>query len=284
MKLKMLSGLIGSGKTTLARQRVRENGNHARVNRDDLRAMLFNSEWTGKREAAVIDCEKAIAGVLLKHGLVPVIDDTNISKSHRDLWAGFAKEQGAAFEVQKLDTPIEECVWRDSLREKPIGKAIIHHMALRAGLIPWGERKICIVDIDGTLSDGKHREHFVEGEGKKDWKTYYSLLHLDTPIDLVVRWVRELKEEYTICIVSGRPDTYQFETLRWLDQHQIPYDYIFMRPGNQKNPDTEVKQAILDLMPKEKIHQVIDDRPSVVRMWKANNLRVIPVRGQCEEF
>ena len=59
----MLKGFPGSGKSTLARQLVKESGNSGRINRDDLRAMLFNSEWTGKREQVTIDCEKAIADV-----------------------------------------------------------------------------------------------------------------------------------------------------------------------------------------------------------------------------
>ena len=46
----------------------------------------------------------------------------------------------------------------------------------------------------------------------------------------------------------------------------------------------EQKADILKYLPKEKIAFVIDDRPSVIRMWRENGLSVIPVRGACEEF
>lgn len=59
MKLTMLRGLPASGKTTAARDLVRTSGNFGRINRDDLRAMLFESVWSGKREDIVVDAEKA---------------------------------------------------------------------------------------------------------------------------------------------------------------------------------------------------------------------------------
>ena len=55
-KLKMYRGLPGSGKTTQARAEVVTSGNAGHVNRDDLRAMLFDSVWTGRREGVVVDC------------------------------------------------------------------------------------------------------------------------------------------------------------------------------------------------------------------------------------
>lgn len=282
-KLTMMSGLPGSGKSTLARKQVVVSGNQARINRDDLRAMLYDSVWTGRRESIVVDCEKAIAEVLLKHEVSPIIDDTNLSPKHRDIWSGFSKKHDIAFEAQKLDVPLEECHKRDASRPKPVGEVIINRLALQAGMIQWPDRKIVIVDVDGTVACGMHREDHLRGE-RKDWKTYYSKLQYDSPIDIVVRWVRELAKEYTIVIVSGRPDTYQFGTVEWLRKYDIPFDYIFMRPGNLKSPDTEIKKNFLDLMPKDRIFMVLDDRPSVVQMWKSQGLFTIPVRGDIEPF
>ena len=85
MKLTMLKGLPASGKSTLARQMKKESGNSGRINRDDIRSMLFESVWTGKREQVTIDCEKAIADVLFKHGMNPIIDDTNLGERHRQM-------------------------------------------------------------------------------------------------------------------------------------------------------------------------------------------------------
>lgn len=263
---------------------VKENGNEGRINRDDLRAMLFESVWSGKREQVVIDCEKAISEVLFKHELNPIIDDTNLSKKHHDMWRGFAREHGHRFEVGGMVTSIEECRKRDKDRNASVGRAVIDRMALFNDLVEWGDRKIILCDVDGTLANGEHREHFVKQE-KKDWDSYYALLGNDKPIDLVVRWIQELKKEFTICLLSGRPDIYQIETMSWMRKHGVEYDWLFMRSGGDKRPDVMVKSDFLKHLPKEKIEFAIDDRPCVIReVWRANGVRVIPVRGECEDF
>lgn len=282
--LKILRGLPASGKSTEARRIVTESGNFGRINRDDLRKMIFNGNWSQKRESAIVDIEKAIAKVLFDYGWSALIDDTNLTDKHLRLWQGFAQGYAVEFQVQNLDTPIEECIERDARRtgSERIGKAIILRMAAKAGLIDWGSKDIAIVDVDGTIASGTHREHHLVG--KKNWDAYFSEMDKDEPIDFVINWVKELAKDYTICIVSGRPDTYQFETMHWLWHHNVPYDYIFMRPGNSKEDDTVVKKNILDMLPKDKIKIVLDDRPKVVRMWKEQGLFCIPVRGAIEEF
>ena len=285
-KIRMFRGLPGSGKTTEAREVVRKDGNAGRINRDDLRAMLFNGVWSGKREGIVVEAEKAIAAVLVKNNYTALIDDTNLSEKHWRLWGGVSEELKTTITQTTLTTPLEECVQRDAARETPVGEAIINRMALQAGWIKFGDKPIIICDIDGTLAEGKYRNFLVEGVEKKDWKGYYSLLDTDVPIEHIIRWVNALAEDHTIVIVSGRPDTYQHETLKWLREiAKIKFDYIFMRPGNEKKPDFEVKSDILSRLPKEQIDFVLDDRPQVIeKCWRANRVRVIPVKGACEDF
>lgn len=132
--LLMLSGLPGSGKTTVARRLVDEKG-YARINRDDLRAMLFNSEWTGRREKHVVEIEKSLAAYFLAAGQNVVVDDTNVTQSHLDMWRDHARRCGAEFSVQKMDTPMSECIERDSKRlVGHVGRRVIEDMALRAGI------------------------------------------------------------------------------------------------------------------------------------------------------
>jgi len=89
-----------------------------------------------------------------------------------------------------------------------------------------------------------------------------------------MRWVRKLAEDHTICLVSGRPDTYQRETMNWLIKWAVPYDYLFMRSGGDHRPDTEVKAKILKHIPRDLLQFVIDDRPQVIRMWRENGVKV----------
>jgi len=52
-------------------------------------------------------------------------------------------------------------------------------------------RKAIIVDLDGTLSDSSHRQHFMTGK-KKDWKGFYSALEQDPPN----KWCVELCDNF----------------------------------------------------------------------------------------
>lgn len=281
MKVRMLSGLPGSGKSTYAREQVKQNGSQARVNRDDLRAMMFDSVWTGPREGVIVEVEKAIARVLLNHNMVPLIDDCNLTPKHAFLWNDFCKTWGADLEMKKLPTDLKECIRRDSQREKPVGEAVINRMALWAGMIEFGPKPIEIFDLDGTLCDGDHMQHHLEGD-RKDWKAYFSELGDDLPVDWVIGHARDAyrSQGRTVLMVSERPDTYQHETIAWLKKHDVPYHHLLMRSGGDKRPDTEVKQAILDHLPKEQIIHVWDDHPSVIRMWRENGLTVTAVRGE----
>lgn len=284
MKLKMFRGLPAAGKSTVAKQMVREMGNAGRVNRDSLRAMLFDSVWTGKREGVVVECEKAIARVLIAHQHTPLIDDTNLSEKHKQMWQEFARSSGVAFEMVDLLADAEACRLTDGARGDGVGRAVIDRMALQNGLVEWGNKPIVLCDIDGTLADGEHRVHHVKGE-TKDWKAYFSKLSDDTPIERIINEVRTLYPEHTICLVSGRPDTYQHATMAWLAQQGVPYHWLFMRAGSDKRPDTMVKADFLKHMPKEQIVQVYDDRPNVCRYWESEGLKVEWVRGRdCPEF
>jgi predicted kinase len=295
MKLKMMKGLPGSGKSTTARELVNTNGSAGRINRDDLRAMIFNNEWSGKREEIIVEVEKAIAEVLLKNKLTPIIDDTNLTEKHKNLWMRFCLENGIknnigiTLDIHEMNTSLQTCIERDNLRTNPVGEVIINRMALDARMINFDEKKIIIVDIDGTVADGSHREHFIKlanGRTKKDWYGYFTEMVYDKPIQHIIDWVNELSKEYTICIVSGRPDTYQLETLYWLHHvAKINYNYIFMRKGKDNRTDVDVKSDILEKLPKDKIFLAIDDRPSVVNgVWRKNKIKTISVAGECADF
>lgn len=288
--LTMLSGLQASGKTTTAREMVESTGNSGRINRDDLRQMMFNGKWTAKREDVVIKVEKAIAEVLAKEDYNPIIDDTNFGKNET-MWREFSKEKGFSFHKVAIDTTLAECIARDLRRLNPVGRAVVENFARKAGLIQWDDRPIAIVDLDGTLADGTHRLHHLAQE-PKDWDSYFAKSGDDKPIWSVGNWVRELSKDHCIVVVSGRPETNQFDTLDWFARHFGPgfFEHIFMRRGGDKRVDTIVKAEIAATLPMNKVDLILDDRPSVLRMWRELRekhgyvYRVIPVSGQCEEF
>ncbi len=130
-ELCMLKGLPGSGKSTLARQMVDES--YFRVSLDDIRAMVHNG-WTKENEKIVQAIETEMVQMLLDRGCNVVIDDTNVTRHHYNKWKKIADPfcyPGIVFTVKVVDTPIEECIRRDKLREGDacVGWEVIHKLA-----------------------------------------------------------------------------------------------------------------------------------------------------------
>lgn len=303
-KLTILKGLPASGKSTTAEEML-SDGNTVRLNRDLLREMLHCNKFNGKNERHTVDAEKALASFFLKAGVNVIVDDCNLNPQNITLWKSIAKDVEAKFVVKEVNTDWIECVTRDNNREKSVGGDVIKNMAIQYGLIKFARNSIVICDLDGTLCDIEHRRHFVRppqivmsGAGatavygddpkfKKDWKSFFDGIPKDKVREDIRKLIIELyNQDKQIIFVSGRPDTYKKQTLAWLRKHNIGFAFtLIMRKGNDTRPDTEVKKQILDTYFPDKsvIYKVIDDRPSVVRMWKDNNLDVIDV-GDGEEF
>lgn len=146
----------------------------------------------------------------------------------------------------------------------------------------------CIIfDIDGTLADNTHRQHFLAG-GKKDWKSFLSPEELakDTPNQAVVQLANILiMNGTTIVLCSGRAEARRKVTEEWLAKHLVYVGYgeylpLYMRANGDHRPDTVVKKELLGHI-RETYYPwlVIDDRTSVVKMWREEGLTCL----QCAE-
>lgn len=124
---------------------------------------------------------------------------------------------------------------------------------------------------------------------KKQHDIFYSLVRFDKPIEAVIKWAQACATSYYVIIVSGRsPEKSGDDTVDWLTGEIVPFEHIFMRRANNHGPDTDEKQLILDDiiasgLSKEQIAFVVDDRPSVIEMWRKNGIRVYPVRGRDDD-
>lgn len=293
-KLIITSGLPRSGKTTWAKEMVAMSGNYVRINRDDLRVMLHNNKWSPRNEEVTISIQRAAAKAALKKGKSVIIDDTNLSTRHHDSWNQLAGECDATFEIQKFDsTNIPLLIARDDFDEESRrGAHVIVRLALENGFISFPDDSVVVCDLDGTLCDIEHRRHFVR-DGNKDWKGFFAGISDDTlrkdVHDMLVNFQK--KEGKKIVFVSARPERTRMETETWLFMNgyslsyrlndtddEMRYDALLMRPDFDTRNDTIIKQEILDkYLRKNWIHTVIDDRPSVVKMWRSNGIEVIDV-------
>ncbi len=132
-----------------------------------------------------------------------------------------------------------------------------------------------LFDIDGTIADIQHRRHFLDGNSP-DWRSFNSKMGDDVPNLPVVTLYKTLWESqnYQLILVSGRGEESRKVTETWLTWNSVPFDRLLMRPLNDFRPDTEIKQEILDQLRGEghKISFVVDDRNSVVDMWRSNGI------------
>lgn len=135
-----------------------------------------------------------------------------------------------------------------------------------------------LVDLDGTLCDLTHRLHFIQGE-KKDYDSFYKSVYFDKPTDCVslariLQWYNQAE----VLAITGRPESCRQDTMSWLALHGIFPEKLLMRADGDYRKDDIIKQEILDGLRQEYTPiLVIDDRPSVVEMWKRNNIPVVHV-------
>ena len=81
-------------------------------------------------------------------------------------------------------------------------------------------------------------------------------------------------DEYELILVSGRGEENRRITEQWLVWNEIPFNTLLMRPKGDFRPDTEIKQEILQTLRQQgkSILFAVDDRQSVVNMWRANDV------------
>lgn len=120
--LKILKGLPGSGKSTIANELAKKGWKV--VEKDRLRKTISG-------EKAIIQARDDLIRSWLMKGKNVVCSDTNLHPKHIPHLASIGKECHADIEVELVDVPLDECIRRDSLRECPIGKRAIHSMNTR---------------------------------------------------------------------------------------------------------------------------------------------------------
>jgi FMN phosphatase YigB (HAD superfamily) len=135
-----------------------------------------------------------------------------------------------------------------------------------------------IFDLDGTLSDGAHRQHLIATEPKL-WDAFHRAAAFDTPIRPMVLLTRMFHAtNQRVEIWTGRSDIAKLETQEWLMMHGVPYDRLLMRPEGDHRPDTELKgEWLASLNPREWPHLVFEDRTRMVEMWRSRGIQCAQV-------
>ncbi|SET52002.1 phosphatase domain-containing protein [Nonomuraea wenchangensis] len=288
-------GLPGCGKTCMASAWVAEDPEkRARINRDDLRAMVHDSVYiAGVTEPRILTARDAAISALLRKGVDVVCDDTNLpNRTVRDL-ARVARRAGADFEVWDLThRSVDECIARDAARERPVGGDVIRGMHTRYlkgrpyplplpeepgddnAVKPYkakpGTPKAVLVDIDGTAALMGDRSPFDETRVGDD--------RPNLPVIAVIRALHAAGNR--VVFMSGRSDACRAATEEWLTAHVgLAYDALHMREAGDHRKDSIVKAELFDAHVRDvyDVSCVLDDRRQVVEMWRAMGLTVLQV-------
>lgn len=137
--------------------------------------------------------------------------------------------------------------------------------------------RIIICDLDGTISDYGHRLKFYK---ERDYKAFNEAGINDKPIENICNILRSLKDREThIVIMTARDESCMADTEKWLKLNEVPYDALIMRDEGDQSPDHVCKRRLLEKhIPDQKdIWFVLEDRQSVVDMWRGEGLTCLQV-------
>ncbi len=125
-----------------------------------------------------------------------------------------------------------------------------------------------LVDLDGTVADTRHRKAMVEGKDP-DWLAYSLACHGDRPIKGVIALLHHIQIAFHIVLLSGRHEEARERTVRWLAEHDVPYDQLVLRPKGDFSQNVEMKRREVKKLIAEdhyKFFLALDDYPKVAHM------------------
>ncbi|OZB83744.1 MAG: hypothetical protein B7X41_15355, partial [Microbacterium sp. 14-71-5] len=256
-----------------------------RVNRDDLRRMLFDQAngLSYAQEGEVTRAQHAAVTSALRAGKDAIVDDTNLRAKFVKRLMELGAEAGADVVFHDIEVDLRTALFRDSTRQYPVGERVVRdyfERFTRAGKLPLvpeisSEAKArwvsyipdlelpdaFIFDIDGTLA------HIDDGG-----RSPYDMTRVseDYPDETVADVLVALSTSNDIVLVSGRNECARDDTVSWLNEHSIPFNALYMRADEDGRGDDVVKHEILhgQIAPRWHVRGVFDDRARVVAMWR----------------
>ncbi|MFF9687138.1 hypothetical protein [Streptomyces sp. NPDC014623] len=124
-------------------------------------------------------------------------------------------------------------------------------------------RPLAVFDLDNTLADTGHRQHFLEGS-RRDWEGFFSAAPHDPPLEAGVSLVLARAGECEIVYLTGRPEKCRRDTLAWLERQGLPKGSVHMRRNADRRPARRTKLEILERLGREREVRVLVDDDELV--------------------
>ena len=269
---------------------------------------MLGKYWVTSREDLVSKIKKGIAIDAMIQGYDIVIDNMNLNpkevKFLQDLvntHNSYVNDPKAIrpsdilsqceYEIEFKDffIPLEECIRRDAMRPNPIGEKTIRdtwrrykHFIQTSEVERYvnnlkryeGKPKCIVIDMDSTVCfNMSKRPWYGEGaaEGMID----------DVPNTGVCDIIRQLQEQYSIVVATGRDTSQEEVTKQWLAKQGINADEFYFRTNGDYRKGVEIKkEEITAILEKYDIVAIFEDCEPIVQMYRDMGLTVLqPNKG-----
>ena len=274
----MLSGPPGSGKSTRAKEIYNSDPTkYVIVSKDEIRKSR-GKYWVEEQEPYIYEVEEQEIRLAVKHGLIPIIDSTNLNPKQVAKWEELAKELNCELDKELIYVPLKVALERDSKRELQVTEKVIKNFYWRyfedeyrkemytdnTFMLQQDEHLplAVIVDLDGTVA-------MHNGRGPFEWERIYT--------DKVDFRMQNVLRHYAlsgikVIFLTGRNKTetaYQ-QTTQWLkDNFKFEWELIMRGEHDMRHSDI-CKKELYEKLVKDKYHVlcVFDDSRKCINMWR----------------
>ncbi|SBT90221.1 HAD superfamily, subfamily IIIB (Acid phosphatase) [Streptomyces sp. DI166] len=127
------------------------------------------------------------------------------------------------------------------------------------GVTDASKRPLAVFDLDNTLADTGHRQHFLESK-PRDWDGFFAAASADPPIPEGIALALAQAEECEVVYLTGRPERCRTDTLEWLAAQGLPEGRVYMRRDTDRRPARRTKLEILRRLARTRdIRVLVDD-------------------------
>ncbi|MEU9332853.1 hypothetical protein AB0D49_06740 [Streptomyces sp. NPDC048290] len=137
---------------------------------------------------------------------------------------------------------------------------------------------LAVFDLDNTLADTAHRQHFLEAR-PRDWAGFFDAAPQDPPIAEGVALALTSAQECEVVYLTGRPERCRRDTLDWLTAQGLPEGKVHMRRNDDRRPARVTKlEALRRLARTREVRMLVDDDELVCDAAEQAGFRVVRAR------
>lgn len=285
-KLIVLQGPPACGKSTYARDYIRNHNRSVIVSHDGIRQSMVDY-CVPVSDKIIEEVERAMIVSSLNDGLTVIEDSTNLSDERAAMMRDIASECNADIEFIDLVIPMNEAIKRDADENR------VHHVGAKT--IEYVYKKYyndlysdaytmhrdydddiyteeCIIcDLDGTLALHQGRHPF-------DWSQLMED-KCDTKVRDIIKTLSETRNAHII-FLTGRPEVARENTERWLRENGFTEYTLIMRDKDDFRHGDDYKRCMYNehIKPMNKrVLCVLEDSEKCVKMWREEGLLTLDV-------